>query len=48
MVNRIKNILNADTELCALLEQSLRQAAANPDKRTNPVRTVDDWFVYIE
>ena len=49
MVNRIKNILNADPALHALLEQSLRQAAmANPDKRTNLVRTLEEWFVYIE
>ena len=49
MVNRIKNILNADPNLRALLEQSLRQAAAaNPNQRTNPVRTLNEWFVYIE
>lgn len=49
MVNRIKNILNANPDLLALLEQSLRQAAAaNPDKRTNPVQTMEEWFVYIE
>ena len=49
MVNRIKNILSTSPDLFALLEQSLRQAAAtNPDKRTNPVRTLDEWFVYIE
>lgn len=36
-------------EMYALLEQSLRQAAeANPDRRTNPVRTVEDWCNYIE
>lgn len=49
MVNRIKNILSANPDLRALLQQSLRQAAAaNPDRRTNPVRTLEEWFVYIE
>lgn len=32
-----------------LLEQSLAQAAiANPHLRTNPVRSLDDWFAYME
>lgn len=36
-------------ELRALLEQSLRQAAAaNPDRRTNPVHTIDEWLAYTE
>ncbi len=49
MVNRIKNILRTNPDLRGLLEQSLLlAAAANPDKRTNPVRTLDEWLVYIE
>lgn len=49
MVNRITDILDLHADLCALLEQSIRQAAAaNPDLQTNPVRTVDDWRVYVE
>ena len=40
-------MINGDMR--ALLEQSLRQAAAaNPDRRTNPVRTIDDWLAYTE
>lgn len=36
-------------EIREWLEQSLRQAAmANPDRRTNPVRTVDEWQAYTE
>jgi len=36
-------------EMRELLEQSLKQAAvANPDLRTNPVRTIDEWLAYIE
>lgn len=38
-----------DGELRELIEQSLRlAAAANPDPRTNPVRTIDDWLAYTE
>ena len=32
-----------------LLEQSLAQAAiANPHRETNPVRTVEEWYAYVE
>ena len=36
-------------EMRGLLAQSLRQAAmANPDRRTNPVRTIDEWLAFTE
>ena len=45
----IKSLLAGDAALRDLVEQSLQQAAqANPHLRTNPVRTVDDWFAYLE
>ena len=48
-ITNIQLLLDSNPELRQLLEQSLHQAAqANPDVRTNPVRTLDDWFVYLE
>ena len=45
----LRTLLDGDSALRHLAEQSLRQAAiANPHLRTNPVRTLDDWFVYME
>ena len=42
-------LLNKYPDLRPLLEQSLAQAAiANPHRETNPVRTVEDWCVYVE
>lgn len=44
----IRSLL-ADAPLRRLLEQSLAQAAlANPHRRTNPVRTVEEWLTYVE
>ena len=41
--------MESDSELCQLVEQSLASAAKNnPDIRTNPVRSLEDWFVYLE
>ena len=45
----IQSLLDCDAELRQLAKQSLAQAAiANPHLRTNPVRTLDDWFAYLE
>lgn len=45
----LRSLLDADPALRDLLEQSLKQAAiANPHRETNPVRTIDDWLVYVE
>ncbi len=49
MVYKLKQILDADPALRQLAEQSLMQAAiANPHLRTNPVRSLDDWYAYLE
>ena len=48
-ISLVKSLLAADPALRQLAEQSLVQAAiANPHLRTNPVRTLDDWFAYLE
>ena len=48
-VAHIKSLLDTDSALRLLLEQSLAQAAlANPHRETNPVRTIDEWFAYVE
>ena len=42
-------LLNKYPDLRRLLEQSLAQAAiANPHRETNPVRTVEEWYAYVE
>ena len=49
IVSHLRQLLTDDAELRQLAEQSLAQAAAaNPHVRTNPVRTLDDWFAYME
>jgi len=48
-ITDIKHLLDSDAELQFLMKQSLMQAAiANPHLRTNPVRSLDDWFAYME
>lgn len=48
-ISAIKQLLESDADIRRLVEQSLTQAAAcNPHKRTNPVRTLDEWFAYME
>ena len=38
-----------NSELRALLEKELQRAAIeNPHLETNPVRTIEDWFAYVE
>ena len=49
VVERIKHILDADPALRQLMEQSLMQAAqCNPHRCTNPVRTLEEWYAYLE
>ena len=49
MVEILRQLLAADSALLQLAGQSLAQAArANPHLRTNPVRSLDDWFAYLE
>ena len=49
IVSVLRQLLTADADISHLAEQSLAQAAiANPHLRTNPVRTLDDWFAYLE
>ena len=48
-ISNIQSLLNSDLELQHLLEQSLAQAAiANPHRETNPVRTVEEWYAYVD
>ena len=49
VVERIRQILDSDASLRGLVEQSVQQAAQqNPHMQTNPVRTLDDWYAYLE
>ena len=49
MVNRIKHILESNPDLRLSMEQSLQRAAkANPHSQTNPVRTLEQWFDYLD
>lgn len=49
VVERIKYILKTNPDLRDWMDQSLALAAMhNPHLQTNPVRTLDDWFVYLE
>lgn len=49
VVERIKYILNTNPDLRDWMDQSLALAAMhNPHLQTNPVRTLDDWFAYLE
>jgi phosphatidylserine decarboxylase len=49
IVSHLRQLLTADAELCRLAEQSLALAAKNnPHLHTNPVRTLADWFAYLE
>ena len=48
-ITNIQLPFNSDQELQQLMQQSLRQAAiANPHRETNPVRTIEDWCLYVE
>ena len=49
MADRIRDILAANPALFAQMEKALAQAAiANPHHETNPVRTMDQWFAFVE
>ena len=49
IVSCLRQLLTVDTTLRGLMEQSLQQAAMqNPHMQTNPVRTLDDWYAYLE
>ncbi len=49
VIERIKELLFSDSHLKDLVCRSLERAAlANPNRETNPVRTVDDWLAYVE
>ena len=48
VVEQIKQILSSHSDLRALLEQSLLSAQrANPDRATNPVQSLEEWYAYI-
>ena len=49
IVARLQQLLDDDEYLRQLVTQSLAQAAvANPHLHTNPVRTLDEWYVFLE
>ena len=49
VVEQIKQILLSNPELRTMMEQSLLSAQkANPDQGTNPVQSLDEWYVYLD
>ena len=49
IVTCLQQLLDTNPDLRSLAEQSLAQAAqANPHLCTNPVRSLDDWYGYME
>lgn len=45
----LQNMLEADPELMAMMEKSIAMAAdINPDRNTNPVQSVEDFYDYID
>ena len=49
VIERIKQLLVFDSRLRDLVCRSLERAAlANPNRNTNPVRTLDEWLAYVE
>ena len=49
VVERIKHIMETNPDLLEWMEASLQQATKqNPHMQTNPVRTLDDWYAYLE
>ena len=49
VVEQIKQILLSNSELRTMMEQSLLSAQkANPDKGTNPVQSLEEWYVYLD
>lgn len=46
---QLKNLLDNDKELKCLVEKSLQKASENnPDKNTNPVRTLDELYTFLD
>ena len=49
VVEQIKQIVSSHSDLRAMLEQSLLSAQrANPDRATNPVQSLEEWYVYLD
>ncbi len=49
VIEQIKHILSSNQELRAMVEQSLLLAQrANPDRGTNPVQSLEEWYVYLD
>ena len=45
----LQELLEADPELMALMEKSIAAAAEiNPDRETNPIRSVEDFYDYMD
>ena len=49
IVNSLRQLLDSDPTLRHFAEQSLALAVQhNPHRETNPVRTLDEWYAYLE
>jgi phosphatidylserine decarboxylase len=49
VVEQIKQILSSNPDLRAMMEQSLLLAQrANPNRGTNPVQSLEEWYVYLD
>lgn len=49
VVEQIKQTLSSNPDLRAMLEQSLLSAQrANPNRATNPVQSLEDWYMYLD
>lgn len=49
ITERLINILSVEPEIKHLLESSIAGAAEiNPDRRTNPVRSLEDYFTFVD
>ncbi len=49
VTEKLISVLNADPELKKLLEKSIEAAARiNPDRSTNPVRSLEGYFRFID
>lgn len=49
VVKQIKQILSSSEDLRNMMEHSIEAAReANPDKRTNPVQSLEEWYVYLD
>ena len=49
ITKQLISIVNHNPELKAMLEKSIAQAKqVNPDRRTNPAQTLDEYYEYID